>query len=149
MIETTVGSVACSFPPTTTPETSVREAARYLRSPEVPALVVFEEGTVVGVVTGSDVVALVAETDERPPVRAVMSNPVATVRPTATLSAAAETMRTTGVRHLPVVGDGGYGGVVSARSLAPYLPRNALDVEWRGDPLRYGSAAGPGVTADD
>jgi CBS domain-containing protein len=148
MIETKVGSVGLGVPPTVTPELSVTEAAGYLRSPEVPALVVFEDGAVVGIVTESDVVALVAETDERPPLRTVMSSPVVTVSPAATLTEAAETMRTTGVRRLPVVDDGGYCGVLSARTLAPYLPRSDLDIEWRGVPMRVGGGD-PALPADD
>lgn len=134
MIETTVENVEIGSPPTIGPDTPVNEAAQHLRRPEVSALPVLEDDAVVGIVTGSDVVALVAETDERPPVHAIMSTPVTTVSPTATLDAAAETMRANGVRHLPVLSDGVYLGLLSAQTLEPYLSRRKLEIEWQGEP---------------
>lgn len=148
MIETTVATLDFSTPPTIPPETSVTEAAGHLRRPGVPALAVREEGTVVGVLAESDVVALVAETDERPAVRDVMSAPATTVRPTATLAEAAEAMRAAGVRTLPVV-DGAYRGVLSARTLGPYLSRHNLDIEWKGEPVRVTSGERGEFAASD
>jgi CBS domain-containing protein len=115
----------------------------------VPALVVSEGDTVVGVITESDLVAMVAETDERPPVRSVMSTPATTVSTDATVFEAAETMRTAGVRHLPVVEDGVYCGLLSTTTLAPYLSRHNLDVEWTDEPKRVGATERRGVTAGD
>ncbi len=102
MIETTVESVDLRSPPTIAPETPVTEAAHSLRRPTVSALPVLEDESVVGIVTESDIVALVAETDDRPATRTIMSAPVTTISPTATISDAAETMRTHGVKHLPL-----------------------------------------------
>ena len=149
MIETTVADVDTSSPPVIEPETSVAEAAACLRRSDVPALVVLDDERPVGVVTASDVVALVAETDERPPVHAIMSTPVMTTSPAATLPEAAETMRTAGVKHLPVTSGGVYRGLLSARTLAPYLPRNSLDIEWTAEPLSLDPAGTTGVTAGD
>jgi len=147
MIETTIEAVAHSSPPTITPDASVTDAARALRRPDVEALPVLDDGTVVGIVTDSDLVALIAETDGRPTVQTVMSSPVATVAPTATVSAAADRMREAGVKHLPVADDA-YHGVVSVSTLAPYLPRHALDTEWQGDPIRIESSDCHAVTDD-
>jgi len=136
VIETTVEAVSVGSAPTVSPDSSVTEAAGHLRRPEVTALVVVDGGAVVGIVTGSDIVAAVAETDAPLAVRTIMSTPVTTITPTATLSEAAETMRTAGVKQLPVLSDGDYRGVLSARTLASYLPRSTLEIEWRDDPLR-------------
>ncbi|QLG49080.1 CBS domain-containing protein [Natrinema halophilum] len=149
MIETTVESVGLCPSVTIAPDTSVTEAARQLRRTDVPALVVIESDAVVGVVSESDLVAMVAETDERPTVRALMSTPVTTTTPSATLSEAAETMRASGVKHLPVVSDGRFRGLLSARALAPYLPRHRLEIEWRDEPMRLESADDLGVTSGD
>jgi len=119
MIETTVESVDVRSPPPLTTETPVSEAAQYLRRTDVPALTVLEDESVVGIVTESDIVALVAETDDRPAVREIMSAPVTTISPAATLTEAAETMRTNGVKQLPVVSDGIYRGCFRR---GPWLP---------------------------
>ncbi|WP_254525040.1 CBS domain-containing protein [Natrinema caseinilyticum] len=149
MIETTVAAVGLRQSVTIAPETSVTEAARRLRCTDVPALVVLEDDAVVGVVSESDLVAMIAETDDRPTVRALVSTPVATTSPSATLSEAAETMRTSGVKHLPVVGDGRFRGLLSARTLAPYLPRHRLEIEWRAEPMRLESADDLAVASGD
>ncbi|ELY68052.1 CBS domain-containing protein [Natrinema versiforme] len=149
MIETTVEAVDLRSPPTITPETPAKVAAQSLRRPTVSALPVLEDESVVGIVTESDLVALVAETDDRPATRAIMSAPVTTVSPTATIADAAETMRTNGVKHLPVVDDGVYRGLLSAHTLAPYLPRHRLEIEWRDEPLRLEATEGQELTAGD
>lgn len=131
------------------PSTPVTEAAQHLRDPSVPVLVVRDEtGDLVGVVTESDLVALLAETDDVTAVDEAMSAPVTTIRPSATVSEAAERMREAGVKHLPVVDDrGAYRGVVSASTLAPYCSRRSLDVEWTAEPLRVDASSTAGVTA--
>jgi len=149
MLELTVAAVDCTTPETTTPETSVRDAAAALRQPATPALPVLDDGTVVGIVTESDIVALVAETDTLPSIRDVMSMPVTTISPTATLPEAADRMRTAGVKHLPVVDDDVYLGLLSADTLAPYLSRRSLDIEWKDAPLEVDASGNSGLTASD
>jgi len=136
MIETSVETVADCSAPTITPETPVREAAELLRDPAVEALVVLDATTVVGIVTESDVVAMVAETDDRPPVGALMSRPVTTISTGTTMSEAGRRMQRQGVKHLPLTEDGVYLGLVSAKHLAPYLSRHKVDVDWTDDPMR-------------
>ncbi len=147
MIELTVDVVRLHSPQTITTGTPVSEAAQYLGRTDVPALPVLVDGTVVGIVTRSDIVALVAETDDRPAVRMIMSSPVTTVSSTATLSDAAETMRTAGVKHLPVVDDGRYRGLLSVRTLAPYLSRHHLEIEPHDESLRIDTVDSHELTA--
>jgi len=149
MIETTVETVTTPTARTIDPETPVTEAAERLRTTDVSALVVLDAETVVGVVTEGDIVALVAETDERPPVGAIMSAPVTTITPETTVYEAAERMRTAGVKHLPVVDDGVFRGLVSASALAPYCSRHNVVVDWADEPLRVDGSGTPGVTAGD
>ncbi|SIR57377.1 CBS domain-containing protein [Natronorubrum thiooxidans] len=130
---------------TVSPETSTTEAATMLRDPSVPALVVLEDESVVGMITESDIVAFVAETLEPHPVDTIMSSPVTTVSPTESLVDAAESMRANGVSHLPVVDGGAYCGLVSASRLAPYLSRTRLEIEWQDDPMRIDADDSGGI----
>ncbi|ELZ19414.1 signal transduction protein with CBS domains [Haloterrigena salina JCM 13891] len=131
------------------PEAPVTEAAERLRDPDVPALVVLEDETVVGIVTESDIVAFVAETLEPHSVGAVMSSPVTTISRHESLVAAAETMRADGVKHLPVVSDGAYYGLVSASTLAPYLSRRRLEIDREDDPIRIDAEDGREIPAGE
>lgn len=127
------------------PETPVSEAAQRLRDADRPALIVLEEESVAGLVTESDLVDFVAEGLEPEPVEAVMSDPVATVAPNESLVTAAEAMRAGGVRHLPVVEEGTYRGLVSASALAPYLSRRRLEFDREDDPIRVDADDGRGI----
>ncbi|MFC4544317.1 cyclic nucleotide-binding/CBS domain-containing protein [Halosolutus amylolyticus] len=149
MIETSVDAVRIRSPGTVAPDTTVTEAARLLCDPAVPALVVLEDGDVIGILTESDIVSLVAESDARPVVRTIMSTPVTTISPGATIRDAAETMRTAGVTQLPVVDDGVYRGLLSARTLAPYLSRRSLDIERRREPVRPSRSNRPKLPAGE
>ena len=149
MIKPTVDSVTLQPSRTIAPETSVSEAAQSLRRTDVAALPVLADESLVGIVTESDIVALVAETDDRPAVRMVMSSPVTTISPTATLSEAAETMRTAGVKHLPVVDDGNYCGLLSVRTLAPYLSRHRLEIKPHDESMHIDSADSHELTVGD
>ena len=149
MIEILVDAIELRSPPSVAPDTPVSDAAKRLRRPRVHALPVLEDDTIVGVVTESDIVALVAETDEQPAVRAIVSTPPATILPTATIHDAAETMRTNGVKQLPVVDDDTYHGLLLADTLELYLSRHTLDIEWEGKPLRTDGAQSQSATAGD
>lgn len=135
MIELTVGDVPTGSARTLAPGTSVTEAAQVLRDPAVSALVVLDEDTVVGIVTESDFVALVAEDPDECSVDAIMSTPVVAVSSTASITAAANRMRETGVKRLPVVDDGVYRGIVSSTALLPYLSPRRLEIDWQREPL--------------
>ena len=135
MIDPSLADIEINAAPTIRPGARIADAADALRCPDAPAVVVLDEGAPVGIVTESDVVAMVAETEQRPPVRSVMSAPVVTIPMTGTVIEAAERMQSRGVRQLPVVDDGTYRGLVSATALAPYLSRRRFDIEWSGEPL--------------
>ena len=141
MIDRFIADIDTEFAPTVRPDAPVADAAEALRCPDAPAVVVLDEERPVGIVTESDIVAMVAETERQPSVRSVMSAPVATVSPEETIVEAAERMRSRGVRHLPVVDGGTYCGMVSARTLGPYLSRRHFDIEWSDEPLSVGADA--------
>lgn len=140
MIETVTSDAA----KTVSPETPASDAAEQLRDPAVPALVVLDgDGGVAGIVTESDFVALVAETHESVTVDAIMSTPVTTVPPGMPVGLAADRMNEAGVKHLPVVEDGTYRGLVSLDSLGPFLSRTRLNVTWKGNPTSIDPVEGP------
>jgi CBS domain-containing protein len=135
MIETTVEPIM-SEGITITPKLPASEAAQILRKPGVPALVVIDENEdICGILTESDLVALVAEGNPSTPVGTIMSSPVITAEPETPIGLAADRMTDVGVKHLPVVADGTYQGLVSLESMAPFLSRSRLRVVWKGDPI--------------
>lgn len=136
MIELTVGDLPTDTARTTAPDTPATEAAQALRDPDVSALVVLDGERVIGVVTESDFVALVAEDVDGCAVDAIMSTPAVTIPSTAPIAAAANRMREIGVKRLPVVDDGVYRGLVSSDTLRPYLSPHHLEIDWRREPLR-------------
>ena len=149
MIEMTVNGLGVRAPPTVSPDLPATEAAERLRRPSVSALVVRLDDAVAGIVTESDIVAMVAETTAQPTVGEIMSSPVTTIEPTATLEAATETMQAAGVKHLPVVSDGSYRGLLSADALSPYLSRGKLEIEWHGESLNLESPDGQEFRMND
>lgn len=147
MIEITIEAVSSHAAGTVTPETPASQAAQQLRDPTVPVLVVLDEQDhVMGIVTESDFVALVAETHDPVPVDAIMSTPVVTVSPDMPIGLAADRMNENGVKHLPVVVDDIYRGLVSLESLAPFLARTRLEVAWKGEPVHVDTAGHTGTS---
>ncbi|THE64144.1 CBS domain-containing protein [Salinadaptatus halalkaliphilus] len=149
MIDIPIETVTATTANSIEPKTPVDDAAQRLRDPDVPALVVLEEGTVVGIVTESDIVAFVAETLESHPVETIMSAPVTTVAPSESVTTAARRMRDDGVTHLPVGRGETYCGLVSAETLAPYLSRRRLEIEWHAEPVRIGRTGESAVPTEE
>jgi CBS domain-containing protein len=148
MIDVPVSAVMTEAAPTVPSDTTATGAARRLRRADVHAVVVSDGDGIVGIVTESDIVAVVAEGGENPPVRSFMSAPVVTVGPTTPVGLAADRMRDAGVTRLPVVEDGTYRGLVTGADVAPYLSRHRLDVDWQGDPLSLDGAGTPERSAE-
>ena len=136
MIETTIDPLVTTDAATIAPDLPASDGAAKLRDRSGPVLIVLDEREhVAGIVTESDFVALVAESAGPVPVEAIMSTPVVTVPLNTPVGFAADRMSEAGVKHLPVVDDGTYYGLVSLESLAPFLSRSRLRVVWTGDPI--------------
>ena len=146
MIDLPIDAVPTNTGHSVSSDTPATTAAGYLRDPTVSALVVLEDNGVVGVVTESDFVALVAETDDPVAVETIMSAPAVTIAPTDSIRDAAETMCDAGVKHLPVVDRGRYCGLVSAETIAPYLSGRSLEIDWDDEPTCLEAPATTGVT---
>lgn len=102
---------------------SVRQAVEELARDDIGALVVLHGTSMVGVLSERDVVmhvALGVDLDHLE-VGEVMQGDVVTVTGDETIVEAARVMVGAGVRHLPVLVDGGVAGMVSARDVLAAL----------------------------
>ncbi len=117
------------------PRTSVDEAARLMRENAVGAVLVVDEGRLVGIFTERDAVYRVMAVGGEPaatPVGEVMTRDPMTVAPDETFGYALLLMHEHGFRHAPVVVDGRPVGMVSARhALDPDLEEFAVEAERR------------------
>ena len=104
------------------PTTTISMARERLRNDEIDHLLVVEGKRVVGVVAGRDILRM---RDDRP-VSEVMSRPVATIEPEATLRRAAGIMRGRAVGCLPVIDDGRLVGIVTTSDLLTALAKGEI-----------------------
>ncbi|HET9352038.1 MAG TPA: CBS domain-containing protein [Burkholderiales bacterium] len=117
------------------PHTTVTEAARLMKEGKVGAVLVVEEGRLVGIFTERDALFRVIAPGLDPAkteLRGVMTRDPTTVAPDETFGYALLLMHEKGFRHTPVVEDGRPVGVVSARhALDPDLEEFAAEAERR------------------
>ena len=117
------------------PEASVADASRLMKEGNVGAVLVVEEGRLVGIFTERDAVYRVMAMERDPRLTRlseVMTPDPKTVSPDDTFGYALLLMQEHGFRHAPVVQDGRPIGVVSARSaLDPDLEEFASEAERR------------------
>jgi CBS domain-containing protein len=118
-----------------TPHTTVAEAARLMKEGKVGAVLVVEEGRLVGIFTERDALFRVIAPGLDPAkteLRGVMTRDPTTVAPDETFGYALLLMHEKGFRHTPVVENGRPVGVVSARhALDPDLEEFAAEAERR------------------
>jgi len=110
---------------TTEPDTRVTEAAATCTAEAIGSLAVVDDGELVGVVTSDDFVRLLGESDDprSQPVSAVMSAPVETVGPDASVSEAVAAMIDAGVARLVVVEDDDPVGLLSTDDVIRHVPQ--------------------------
>jgi acyl dehydratase/CBS domain-containing protein len=154
VFDVTVRAVMRRRVETAPPSASARTVVRQLHEADVGSIVVVDEaGDPVGIVTDSDVLALVV--DERPlggtTAADCLSAPVVTVDAAEGIEAAAETLREHDIDQAPVLDDGALVGVVSVRELSYYLPGLSLsDVTTQSaGEYAYEDRAAPGVDVGD
>lgn len=120
---------------TTSPDEGAADAALYLARRSLGCLPVVEGGKLVGIVTETDVMAAYAEACRvgfapdrtNPPASDCMTAAPATIGPEATVAAAFARSRELDVRHLPVLHDGWFVGIVSDRDLRLWVGRGRAD----------------------
>lgn len=102
------------------PDETVLEAIRRMAEHHVGAMLVFEDDQLVGFLSERDYlrkVVLQGLRSHSTPVRTIMSSPVITISPDATVQQGLSIMTEKSVRHLPVTDASGVIGVVSVRDL--------------------------------
>lgn len=110
---------------TVRPEAPVAEAIALLQDHTIGSVVVEDAGAVVGILTDSDLVDLLASgtsAAERS-VENCMSAPVRTVQASASIVEAATDLRDAGIDQLPVMDGERLVGLVSVTELSAYLPQ--------------------------
>lgn len=122
------------------PETSVREAARLMARRKVGAVMVVQDGRLVGIFTERDAVYRVvakARDAATTPLSEVMTPAPKTVDPDDSFGYALLMMHEHGFRHAPVTESGRPVGIVSARmALDPELEEFTVEAQRRKHILR-------------
>jgi len=101
---------------TTSPDATVFDALSLMRDREIGALIVMEEGKVVGIFSERDYarkVILHGKSSRETPVREVMSTDLYHVSPDTTVQECMVLMTGKHIRHLPVFENGQFVGIVS------------------------------------
>lgn len=107
------GSLIVALPPSA----SVLEAARVMSERSVGAVLVIDEGRLVGIFTERDILRRVVAEGRDPakePLADVVTKDVLTCTPATPLDECRALMTTRRLRHLPVVGPDGLCGVISS-----------------------------------
>ncbi|MGM0604290.1 MAG: CBS domain-containing protein [Halobacteriota archaeon] len=100
---------------------TLREAAEAMLKAGVGSVIVTHEDEPVGILTETDALKAGYAANrafEEIPVHKVMSHPLRTIHPNATVRAAVDRMRTEGVKKLPVVEDLNLVGIITATDVA-------------------------------
>jgi CBS domain-containing protein len=117
------------------PRTTVREAAGQMSARGLSAVMVVEDGRLVGIFTERDAVLRVIAADRDPATTTlsqVMTEQPVTVEPGRTFGFALALMHDKGIRHVPVVEDSRPVGIVTARdALDPELEEFVCETERR------------------
>jgi CBS domain-containing protein len=108
------------------PATNVSVAVERMNDLHIGALVIIDDGHVVGIFTERDVLARIVAADLDPrstAIERVMTRNPVTVQPTATVSEALQVMTNRRCRHLPVIEDSRLRGLVSIGDLTSWIVR--------------------------
>jgi CBS domain-containing protein len=128
-LSTTIGSVMqhkSGVVWSTGPHATVFEAIEMMAEKEVGALVVMDNGELVGIVSERDYarkVVLQGRLSKETPVADIMSSPVVCVSPRHTVGECMRVITDNRIRHLPVMQNGELVGVVSIGDLVNWVIR--------------------------
>jgi CBS domain-containing protein len=124
------------------PNLSVHEAAKAMADRNIGAVLVAEQGHLVGICTERDITQRVVAKGLDPnttPIREVMTSHPATVAPDETPMRALDMMREIGCRHLPVVAGERIVGMLSIRDLYAAIQQDLQEDLKLRDELFMGS----------
>ena len=124
LVPVTVREVMNPDVETASPDTPVVAVAERLHTAGIGSVVVCEDGGPLGIVTESDMVALVAtrRTGEELTAADCMAAPAVTVPQDAPIERAVELFREHEVKKLPVTSDGAVVGIITTTDVSNYLP---------------------------
>ena len=109
---------------TVSPDTLVEEAAQKMLDAEIGSVGVVDDGQLVGILTNTDFVKIVAERKpkDQTPVSAYMSDADVTTTAQVPIADVADSMIEHGIHHVPVVdADDAVIGMVTTTDLASYI----------------------------
>lgn len=151
LVSLTVEDVMTSPVETVSVDATAAETARALEAADVGSLVVCDGNRPIGIVSQSDLVALVAEgvDAESRSVRDILTRELITAPTSTSIQEAVEILVDNDIRRLPVCDeDGQLVGIVSTTDLSYYLPHLAWHPNsWRDRFQRRGSSS-PSTTYD-
>ncbi|WP_128225446.1 CBS domain-containing protein [Halobacteriaceae archaeon SHR40] len=106
-------------------DTTLSEAATRCYENDIGSLVVVDDGAVVGIVTGDDMIQMLGEVSDPGErlLHSLMSSPVVTTTPDASVTEAVERMREHDIARLVVVEDDEPVGLVSSDDILRYVPQ--------------------------
>ena len=102
------------------PDATVYEAVAMMAAKEIAAVLVIEQGSLLGIVSAKDYgskVVLQGKSGKEVLVREIMTSPVLTVGPDLKVMDGVQIMTTKKIRHLPVLEDGKLVGMVTLSDL--------------------------------
>ena len=123
LTSTEVGEVVSTTRATLKPTDTVRAAAEEMRRISHGSALICEEGKLVGIFTERDILRRVVAEHRDPAattLREVMSDKVITCQPETTLNECIGVMTSKRIRHLPVVGNEGLCGIITAGDLLAF-----------------------------
>jgi len=117
-----VGSLMSSPVHSMGPSESLRDAGRVLLDNDIGSVVVIDDGDLVGILTATDFVRVVADGEaEGMDISSAMSREVVTTTANKSVATAVDLMVETAHCHLPVVDGGDVIGMVTTTDLAAYV----------------------------
>lgn len=124
-----ISSMRLSKPHSVSPETTVHDAIAFMREETVGAVVVVAEGKIVGVFTERDVLKKVAAQPGalEAPVSTYMTPDPVVLRHDDKMAYALNKMGAGGFRHIPVVKDGSFYAMVTARDVMSWVMGKYFD----------------------
>lgn len=115
---------------TTTPDTSLGEAARILVEHNIGAIMIMEGEEPAGIFTERDLLRFVTTKDfdlETTPLSQVMTRDLVTITPTEGVIDALDLMKEHAIRHLPVMKGDAMVGIVSSRDVMNAIHRSTAE----------------------
>ncbi len=104
---------------TTDSSSTIMDAAKKMSKEKIGCIIVMEKGVPAGIITESDFVRKIA-INEKPmstPVREIMSHPLISIDPDATIWELAEKMKLTKVHKMPIVHENKLVGIVTTTDI--------------------------------